>query len=248
MNIPIYKFSIFDDCEDLIHGLSMKKGGVSEGVFESLNLGLDVGDKATNVEENFKRFCGKLNVDIEKLCVAFQDHTDNVVKINEGVGLAHPFEQTDGFITNVPGIPLMVRFADCQGVFFYDPVKKAIGAVHSGWRGNVKNIIGIAVEKMVTEYGCDPVNILAAVAPSLGPCCAEFTDPFTELPEEMHKYISGKHVDLWECAFDQLKNSGVLAKNIEMARECTVCNKDKYFSFRGGNKKTGHMGGIIQLA
>lgn len=247
MNLPIYKFSIFDALDGVIQGISMREGGVSEGPFESLNLGLDVGDKFENVEENFSRFCGELGADMDKLCLAFQDHTDNVVRIDEGAGFEHPFENVDGFVTNVVGTPLMVRFADCQGVFLHDPKKRVISAVHSGWRGNTQNIIGKAVEKMVAEYGCDAGDILSSVSPSLGPCCAEFTDPLRELPKEMHKYISDRHVDLWECAYDQLLGAGVLVDNIEMARECTKCNKDKYFSFRGGNKMTGHMGGIIMM-
>ena len=177
----------------------------------------------------------------------FQQHTDNIVQIDKGAGFGSPYDAVDGFVTNVSGIPLMVRFADCQGVFLFDPVKLVIGAVHSGWRGNVKNIIGKAVSIMVSEYECSPDDVLAAVSPSLGPCCAEFTDPVSELPEQMHKYINGRNVDLWACAYDQLCDAGILDEHIEIARECTKCNNAKYFSYRGGNKKSGHMGGIIQL-
>lgn len=86
----------------------------------------------------------------------------------------------------------------------------------------------------VDKYECNPSDIFAAVSPSLGPCCAEFSDPLNELPKEMHKYVTDKKVDLWECDYDQLKDSGVPENNIEIARICTKCNKDKYFSFRGG--------------
>jgi len=248
MSIPLFKFKIFGGYEDaVLYGISMRDGGVSDGPLASLNLGLAVGDKPSNIEENYRRVCEAIGVPMDKLCIAIQEHTDKVLRVNDGGGFEHPYKGVDGFVTNVPGIPLMVRFADCQGILLFDPVKRVIGAVHSGWRGNAQDIIGEAVRKMVDEYECNPADILAGVSPSLGPCCAEFSDPLTELPEHMHKYIDGTHVDLWECASDQLKNAGVLSEHIEIARECTVCNREKYFSFRGGKKITGHMGGVIQL-
>lgn len=169
-------------------------------------------------------------------------------------GLANPYDAVDGFITATPGIALCVRFADCQGVLFFDPVKRVIAAVHSGWRGNAQNILGKCVAKMTSEFDCNPANILIGISPSLGPCCAEFSDPVNELPEEMHKYISEKipgknpHVDLWQCSHDQLTSVGIPSENIEIARRCTVCENDHFFSYRGGKKTTGHMAGLIMLS
>lgn len=232
--------------------LSMRSGGVSKGSFESLNLGL-VGDDEKNIVENYRRFCEAAEVDIDKLCVANQEHTDIVLRVDESAGFDRPFSGIDGFMTNVPGIPLMVRFADCQGILYFDPVKNVIAAVHSGWRGNAKNIAGKAVQKMIMEYGCNPADILVGVSASLGPCHAEFSDPRKELPEFMFKYIQvdGKKVNLWNCCFDELTAEGVLPENIEMMRRCTVCENDKFFSFRmaklTGSDKSGHMGAVICL-
>ncbi len=249
--IPFYKFKIFEKHGELIHhGVSTRRGGVSEGYLESLNLGLDVGDSEENVRENYHRFCEEVGVDAEKIVVAHQEHTDNILIVDEknfeGLSVL-PIKGVDGFITNLKNCPLVVRFADCQGVLMLDPLKKVIGAVHSGWRGNAQNIIGKAVAKMVKIFGCDAENILVGISQSLGPCCAEFTDPIKELPEAMHKYIDGKNVDLWKCSFEQLTGEGVVSKNIEIARRCTVCENSEFFSYRGGKKKTGHMAGVICL-
>ena len=240
--------------------MTFRHGGVSEGVFESLNLGLDVGDRDENVAENYRRICSELGIPMDKLCVAHQEHTDKVLRVDEGAGFESPFSGIDGFMTDKVGIPLVVRYADCQGVLYYDPVKNVVAAVHSGWRGNTKNIIGKAVSQMVREYSCDPADILVGVGPSLCGKCAEFSDPYRELPEFMHKYIGGgggdggasnRHVDLWQCAFDQLVDAGVLPSHIEMLRRCTLCENDQFFSFRGakneGFEKSGHMAGVVMI-
>ncbi len=237
---PIFRFKIFENFSDRIrHGISIRDGGV----------GLALEDEKNNITENYKRFCERIGIDIEKLCLAYQKHTDNILVIreNEKTGLNHPFDGTDGFITNIAGLPLMVRFADCQGIFIFDPVCKVVAAVHCGWRGNTKNIIGKAVKKMINEFNCDAENLLVGISPSLGPCCAEFTDPYKELPEFMHKYIKDNRVDLWQCSFDQLIESGVSERNIEIAKRCTVCENDKFFSYRGDEIKTGRMGGAIMI-
>ncbi len=248
------RFKNLSQYSDVVrHALSLRGGGVSKGVFESLNLGLDVGDDYENVAENYRRFCEAAKVSIDSLCVAHQEHTDIILRVDKGAGFASPFSKIDGFVTDVVGLPLMVRFADCQGILMFDPIKRVIAAVHSGWRGNAKNIAGKAVKKMIAEYGCNAADILIGVGPSLGPCHAEFSDPRAELPEFMWKYIEvdGQRVNLWNCCFDQLTAEGILASNIEMLRRCTVCENDKFFSFRvakqAGYDKSGHMGAVIEL-
>jgi polyphenol oxidase len=234
---------------DLIHGVSTRKGGKSKGPFKSMNLGFRVGDCKTDVDANYAIFCKRLGVDENRLCVANQDHTDKVkiIKGREKMGYGNFFSGVDGFITNVKNIPLMVRFADCQGVFIFDSVKKVIAAVHCGWRGNAQNIIGKSILKMVKSFKCDVKNLYVAISASLGPCCASFSDPFNELPKFMHKYVKDKRVNLWKCSFDQITESGVPKKNIEIAKRCTVCENDEFFSYRAGKKVTGHMGGVLCL-
>jgi polyphenol oxidase len=262
---PYYQFDIFSDHTEILkHGLSTRHGGVSDTPFASLNMGFQYEeDPAENVVENYGRFCEAVSVPVDNLVVPVQNHTDVVVAIREveAFGLGRAFEQVDGFITDVVGLPISVRFADCQGLLFFDPVKRVVAAVHSGWRGNTKNIIGKCVRKMVAEFDSNAANILVGIGPSLGPCCAEFSNPREELPAEMHRYIetsdddgAGGHVNLWQCAVDQLLAEGVLANHIELAEVCTSCNTDEFFSYRGDHRQsgarkpmTGRMAGVIML-
>lgn len=246
----LQKFKLFEPYEQvIIHGFSGREGGVSSGPFSSLNLGLDVGDSPENIEENYRRFCASADVLFDRIHVAIQDHSDRVLVVDSESkgGIEKPFTEIDGFITAATGVPILVRFADCQGALIFDPVKKIVAAVHSGWRGNAQNILGKTISRLVKKFDSNPSDILVGISPSLGPCCAEFSDPMVELPEEMHPFVSGRHVDLWDCSLQQLLAAGVVADNIEMARKCTVCENDKYFSFRGGKRKTGHMGAVIML-
>lgn len=250
------KFKIFEKFGDVLkHGLSTRVGGVSEGYLSSLNLGQFLGDSEENLRENYKRFCGAVGVDEGRLVMAEQEHGDEILILKKDLagsnyGWNKPVKGYDGFITDVVSLPLFVRFADCQGALFFDPVKRVIAAVHSGWRGNVKNILGKCVRKIVEEFGCKSSDIFVGISQSLGPCCAEFSEPAKELPEWMRKYIGGedgRHVDLWKCSFDQLVAEGVRPENVEIMRRCTVCENDIFFSYRGGKKKTGHMGAVICL-
>lgn len=245
------RFKIFEEYSGVIkHGISTRHGGVSTGCFESLNLGIGGGDSEDNLAENYKRFCCGLDVDENKIVLAKQEHTDKVLSLKNAdgdFGWQKPLSGTDGFITNLCGVPLMVRFADCQGVFMFDPVRRVVAAVHSGWRGNVQNIIGKAVGKMVVEFGCKPENILVGISPSLGPCCAQFSEPEKELPDWMQKYVKNKFVDLWQCSLDQLTEAGVSLKNIEIMRRCTSCESKDFFSYRRDKGKTGRTSGVIEL-
>jgi len=239
-------FKIFNS-DQVAHGISDRHGGVSPAPYDSLNLAVDDSeDKWSNVAENYRRFCEEVGVDFTRLVVPIQRHTDNILVVKEGFGIEQPIDHVDGFMTNVVGLPLLVRMADCQPVLMHDPVKRVIAAVHSGWRGSVQNIIGKAVRKMGAEFGSNPADILVAIGPSIGPCCCEFTDPYVELPEEFHKYIDKQlTVDFWKCSLDQLAAEGV--KQIELSGVCTSCNTDKYFSYRSEKPKTGRMAALICL-
>lgn len=251
------QFKIFEPYKNLIkHGLTTRDGGVSTGYLASLNLSLlnDENEKSENVRENYRRFCETIGVDLQKLVMAYQQHTDQVKVLKKGelsnfdFGLGNEIEGVDGFITDIVGLPLMVRFADCQGVLMLDPVKKVVSAVHCGWRGNAKNIIGKTLEAMKKEFYCDPRNILVGISASLGPCCAEFSDPEKELPVELHKFVNeNRKADLWKCSLEQITTTGVLPQHVEITSRCTICENDRFFSYRAGKKKTGHMGAVIQL-
>lgn len=183
-----------------------------------------------------------LGVKPEAVVLAEQRHTDVVLRVDRG---GEVYEGVDGFMTDRVGVVCTAKFADCQGVFMFDPVRKVVCSVHSGWRGNAQNIIGKAVRKLGVEYGCVAGDLVVGVSASLGVCCAEFSAPFEELPVEMHDYVDGNFVDLVACAKDQLLAEGVLVENIELDGRCTKCESELFYSFRRGDE--GRMIGGIWL-
>ncbi len=141
----------------------------------------------------------------------------------------------------------MIKQADCQAVMLVDPRHKALANMHCGWRGNVRGVISEGIKQMRAVYGSDPADLLAAVGPSLGPCCAEFIHYRDELPEEAWKYqVRPFYFDLWQWSRDQLLAAGVKAGNIEIAGICTSCRTDEFYSYRK-EKVTGRFGSVIGL-
>lgn len=154
----------------------------------------------------------------------------------------------DGVVTKERGLGLLVRHADCQAALLYDPVKKAIGNIHSGWRGSVLNIYQKSILLMGSLYGSVPKDIRVCISPSLGPEAAEFIHFQKELPESFWKYqVKPTYFDFWAISKNQLMEEGILEENIEIARICTYSNQKDCFSYRR-DKLTGHHGTCIALA
>ena len=260
-NLWIGKFSIFP--EDLfVHGISTRHGGVSKGAFDSLNLGLHVEDELNDVRRNRDIFFEGLELPKGQGTTCQQVHGSKVVKITKaqaGSGM-YEFDESirdaDGLITNEPGIPLMLFFADCTPILIADPVKKAIGVAHGGWRGTVASIGAKTVELMVKEYGSRPEDLLAGIGPAIGPCCYEvgaevikqFRDAF---PDFYDKIIidenGGQHLNLWKANQLQLIKAGIKPENIDVAGVCTACNHRQFFSYRADNGKTGRIAAVLSI-
>jgi hypothetical protein len=150
-------------------------------------------------------------------------------------------------VTNERDVGLFIKHADCQAVIFYDPIEKALGCIHAGWRGNVKNIYGQAVGKMRHIYGSKPENLLVGISPSLGPCCGEFIHYEKEIPREFWIFqVRPFYFDLWEMARFQLLKAGILPHHIEIAPLCTSCNTADFYSYRK-EKTTGNNATIVCL-
>lgn len=169
-----------------------------------------------------------------------QIHTDQILKINKWTNEIKP---ADALITNQKNVSLVIKTADCQPILIFDPLTKTIAAIHNGWKGSCVNIIGKTIEKLKEEYQVNPADLLVGIGPSLGPCCAEFSDPKKELPSFIHPYINEKIVDFWNLSTDQLIEAGVQPKNIENNRQCTKCQPKKYYSHR--NQDSERMGAFI---
>lgn len=191
-----------------------------------------------DIRDNKDKLAKILRTSEDHIIILEQVHSDKIYYANKPVKeeiLGH-----DAIITDKKGIYLLIKIADCQAVTIKDPVKGVVSNVHNGWRGSVQNIVGKVVEKMVKDFNCNPQDMIAHVSPSLGPCCAEFSDPYNELPKNLHKYIlENNHVDFWKATKDQCLEKGLLEENIHIDGTCTVCHKEKYFSYRGDKEDNG---------
>jgi YfiH family protein len=241
-SVHYFTFLLFSR-EDLVHGVFHRWGGVSSGALSNLNVGLFVGDDEKRVMENRDRIKKALCVRV--LASAKQIHGDRV-KVVGDVANDIEYGEYDALVTNSPSVGLMIQQADCQAVMLHDPVKNIVANIHSGWRGSVQNIIGKTISKMQDVYDSDPRNIRAAISPSLGPCCAEFTNYSSELPKSFHKFhVGDQRFDFWAISRAQLCEAGLLPENIEVAGICTACDTN-YFSYRREGR-TGRFASVIAL-
>jgi len=205
-------------------------GGASTGPFTALNSSYSVGDDDSAVTENRRRMKEILGLDF--LVSARQVHGDHIYCLKERPAVDHEVDGYDALLTNLPNIGIMIQHADCQAVLLYDPNCQVIGAVHCGWRGSVQDILGKTVKTMTEVYNSRPADILAAISPSLGPCCSEFVNHARELPAAFQSFlVRQNHFDFWRSSRDQLTASGLDASSITISGVCTSCSTD-YFSYR----------------
>lgn len=248
--VSFYQFQHLTDFAGIRHGIFVRTGGCSDHPFQSLNVSFGLGDDDKNVEHNRQRVAQ--GIDGQDFVYLKQVHGQDIVVFSRSQGKAAPdiFKQPligDAMVTNIPDKFLVVPVADCQSVLLCDPVGLAVANIHSGWRGNIKNIIGRTVQTMKTLIGCDPNDILAGIGPSLGPCCAEFVNYKKEIPRAFWRYKDGHDFfDFWSVSYDQLLAAGVSAKHIESSRICTKCNTDLFFSYRAEGT-TGRFAAVIGL-
>jgi len=212
------------------YGLFNRYGGVSGGAFQSLNVGLGVGDSEAAVLANRQLVRAHLGADY--LLSARQVHGDRVYLLQEEPTTDLEVDGYDALITRQTGVGLVIQHADCQAVLLYDPVQQAIGAVHSGWRGSVVNLIGTTIAAMTKMFATDPADLQVIISPSLGPCCAEFVNYAEELPPSFMEFMDDrKHFNFWEISKQQLLACGVDESSIVLPKVCTSCSTD-YFSYR----------------
>lgn len=244
------------------HGFSTRLGGVSTGIYASLNLGLSKDDRRENVLENRRRFLQALGLDLADLVAAQQVHGTRVAVVTArdrgrgGRDSATEIPSTDALITAERGIALSAYFADCVPLFFLDPQGPAISLAHAGWKGTVAAIGQKTLARMGEEFGTEPSRCLVAIGPSIGPCCYEVDGPVLEALAAAFPYWrelvtlkgGGKgQLDLWETNRRQLMEMGVKEENIYISRLCTACNERLFFSYRAHNKRTGSLAAVMSL-
>lgn len=256
-------YPAFEQFADIVHGFSTRLGGVSEGIYASMNLSFTRGDKDAAVYENYRRFAAALGFSERDIVTSDQTHTANVRIITEedrgnGITKPRPYTDVDGMITNVRGLVLATFYADCVPLYFVDPVHHAIGLSHSGWRGTVAKIGAVTIRKMQETYGTDPADVYAAIGPSICQECYEVSeDVILEFqksfaPEHWEKLFykkeNGKYqLNLWEANKIIFTEAGITEKHISMSGICTCCNPEFLFSHRASHGKRGNLGAFLGL-
>ena len=244
----------FEKIPGFVHGFSTRLGGVSEGIYSSMNLSFTRGDKEEAVRENYNRISAALGFSPEDIVTSDQTHTANVRVITaedrgNGITKPRPYTDVDGMITNVPGLVLATFYADCVPLYFADPVHKAVGLSHSGWRGTAAGIGAVTVKELQKHYGTRPEDIYAAVGPSICQDCYEVSeDVILEFQKtfsrELWKDIfyrkeNGKYqLNLWEANRQILLGAGILPEHISMPNLCTCCNPEFLYSHRASQGKS----------
>lgn len=241
------------------HCFSTRLGGVSEGPYRSLNLGLSTGDERESVLQNIRLLCDAAGFRMASLVFTKQVHGDRVESVTTGDRGAWLFkkaryEEADALVTNQPGVALAGFFADCVPVLLYDPKTPALGVAHAGWRGTVKRIAAKAVQKMASEYFSDPCDILAAVGPSIHPCCFEVgkevaDEFFREFPQDgiVGQKAGRFYCDLPKANAATLLGAGLLEENISLSGLCTKCRHDEFYSHRASGGRRGSLGVFAEL-
>jgi len=228
---------------------SNRIGGVSQGCFEGLNLGEDLGDSAQNIKQNLDKLCEVGGVNLPHQ--AKQVHGTNILYCS-GVGRMHATE-ADILITTKPNVTLAVRTADCLPILLADVDAGVIAAVHAGWRGTVAKVAQIALDAMCKE-GASPKRIVASFGPCIQPCCFQVNSDTAEqicqasAESAVVTMKAGVYADLPHANKFQLIQHGILAENIEVSRVCTSCHtQPEYFSYRRDCGKTGRQLSMISM-
>ncbi len=255
-----YSFPHMDAYPFIRNGFSTRLGGVSEGIYASMNLSYTRGDEKAAVDENFVRICAAMGVSAADAVLSAQEHhttLKNVTAADRGIGLSRPpLVDVDGLLTDEPQVVLCTQYADCVPLLFADPVRHVVATSHAGWRGTVAEIGRLTVERMQSDYGCDPRDILAGIAPSIGPCCFEVDAPVAEAFEALsvtdgdccREVGDGKFfVDLWETNRRILLSAGVKAENITVTDLCTRCHPQLFWSHRFSGAARGSLAAFIAL-
>lgn len=252
----------FSAAGGVVHGFSTRYGGVSQGVWSSMNLGLNRGDDPAAVRENYRRFFSALGASQERIVMSSQVHESHIQAVTWEDGKQDLYDpvpfQADGLVTDCPGVALVIFSADCLPILFYDPVKKVVAASHSGWRGTVAEIGPKTVEKMVRDYGCRREDILAGIGPGISACHFETTG---DVPAALRAVLPGEegeaciqdhkdgtyHVDLKQASKALLERAGLLSVHITVDPDCTACHGEKYWSHRMVGAERGSLIAVIQL-
>ena len=231
----LFRFGSLARIPGLTHAVTSRLGGVSRAPYDGLNTSFGVADDPAAVHANrewLRQATGGIHA------YTRQNHGTAIQVITPrslppGEPIVTPSQAADALITDMPDVRLLIQTADCQAVMLADTRRRVAANVHCGWRGSVADIIGRTVARMVADFGCQPADMVAAIGPSLGPCCAEFVNYEQEIPRVMWPFRVGPyHFDFWRISRHQLVQAGLAADNVACAGICTRCNPHLFFSYR----------------
>jgi polyphenol oxidase len=255
--IPYYSCRAFESLPWLHHGFSTRHGGASGAGNGCLNLQDASWDSPDRVHENKRRFLAALHLDKSSLITMHQVHSNQVQIVEQLADQRNPLEG-DALITRAENAALAIKTADCLPVLIADPVHKAIGAVHSGWRGTLSRILPNTIQEMQRAFGSNPAELLAAVGPGIRACCfevgAEVVHLFEKsyagsqiaqpIPDRPDKY----RIDLCNIINLQMDIAGIAQKNRHDLAACTCCNIRDFFSYRAEGSASGRMMAVIGIS
>ena len=252
--VPYYSFDRLERWPDLTQAVFTRLGGVSNPPYDTLNVSYTVRDQTNNVDKNRELAARAVGWDSSQIVSARQVHGRRVGVVGKkdlGIG---DLPETDALVTDEPGVLLLLKFADCVPIILWDPVHKAVGLAHAGWRGTVAATPAAALETMVKLYHSDPSDVIAAIGPSIGPCCYEVGE---DVVREASRVFAGTDVlqdsegsvrfDLWSANAETLMRAGVTEENVVVAGICTRCRNDLFFSHRAARGIAGRFGVVAGI-
>ena len=261
-SLPLLQYPLLEKTGLVEHCFTTRLGGVSEGIFSSLNLSFTRGDEPEAVLENYRRVAKVFGKTENDFICTDQTHTTNVLRVGKseaGIGVTRPrpYTDVDGLITNEKGIILSTFYADCVPLYFVDPVHEAIGLSHSGWRGTVGRMGQKTLEAMQEAYGTNPADVFAAIGPSICQACYEISEDVAEhFYQEFGRHGdeilinkgNGKYqLDLWKTNEIVMLEAGILPEHLAVTNICTCCNSEMLFSHRASQGKRGNLAAFLML-
>ena len=257
-------FPILEQTGMVRHLFSTRVGGVSEGIYGTMNLSYTRGDLKEAVDENFRRIAGVLGCDLRDIVCSDQTHTANLRIVSgkdggKGILVPKDYRDIDGLLTDEPGLVLATFYADCVPLYFADTKRKAIALAHSGWRGTVARMGRCVIEKMRETYGTNPKDLVAAIGPSICQACYEVSEDVAEVFAKEFQGVGqsdeiliskggGKYqLNLWRANEIVLTEAGIPTEQIQVTDLCTCHNSDYLFSHRASHGKRGNLGAFLGI-
>lgn len=243
-----YYNSLLIDNNRIPHFFSTRIGGISEGYYSNLNLGVYTDDKLDNINENLKRVFQASNMNMDKVVYLKQVHGDRIHIVDDFNYMDICGSFGDAIITKSRGIAIGVFTADCVPVLIADESTGTIAAVHGGWKGTKLNITGKVLKYMIEELLCNPEHITVSLGPSIGPCCFEVKEDVADKFTFVNNMDGNLYVDLWKENYSQVLKHSIPEKNIALGNLCSMCMDTMFYSYRRDKGLTGRLGSFIQIS